>query len=112
MYVLHCMINDIQAQMSLVLHTPMKKHQFDRIMSMRSRGGRRTMGKTKSHKFDGCPMNSHFIGLGLLRTVFEIALARREGPAPAFSCIAGDIEGGICENSFRPRTFDWDVLQT
>ena len=70
------------------------------------------MGKTKSQKFDGCPMNSHFIGLGLLRTVFEIALARREGPAPAFSCIAGDIAGGISKNCFRAITFDWSVLRT
>ena len=55
------------------------------------RGGQ----KHKSLKFDGCPMNSHFIGLGLLRTVFGIAVACREGPVPAFSCIAGDIAGGI-----------------
>ena len=61
------------------------------------------MGKTKSQKFDMCPMNSHFIGLGLLRTVFEIALARREGPAPAFSCIAGDIAGRI------PKNWDRDI---
>ena len=38
-----------------------------------SRGGQ----KNKSQKFDGCPMNSHFIGLGLLRTVFETALQLR-----------------------------------
>ena len=50
--------------------------------------------KNKSQTFDGCPMDSHFIGLGLLRTVFEIAVACREGPAPEFCCIAGDIEGG------------------
>ena len=72
------------------------------------RGGQ----KTKSQKFDGCPINSHFIGLGLLRTVFEIVVACREGPPPEFCCIAGDIEGGICENSFRPITFDWNVLRT
>ena len=68
--------------------------------------------KNKSQKFDGCPINSHFIGLGLLRTVFEIVVACREGPPPEFCCIAGDIEGGICENSFRPITFDWNVLRT
>ena len=27
-------------------------------------------------------------------------------------CIAGDIEGEICKNSFRPITFDWNVLRT
>ena len=70
------------------------------------------MGKTKSQNFDGCPMDSHFIGLGLLRTVFGIAVARREGPAPAFSCIAGDIAGGISKNRFRAITFDWIFLWT
>ena len=34
-------------------------------------------------------MDSHFIGLGLLRTVFGIVIACREGPAPEFCCIAG-----------------------
>ena len=79
---------------------------------MRIRGGRRTMGKTKSQKFDGCHMNSHFIGLELLRTFFGIAVACREGPVPAFSCIAGDIAGGISKNCFRAITFDWSVLRT
>ena len=73
-----------------------------------NRGGQ----KTKSHNFDGCPMASHFIGLWLLRTVFGIALACREGPVPAFSCIAGDIGGGISKNRFRAITFDWSVLRT
>ena len=77
-----------------------------------NRWGQRPMGKTKSQKCDGCRINSHFIGLGLLRTVFEIVVACREGPPPEFCCIAGDIEGGICENSFRPITFDWNVLWT
>ena len=77
-----------------------------------NRGGRRPMGNTKSHNFDGCPMASHFIGLGLLRTVFGIALACREGPVPAFSCIAGDIGGGISKNRFWAITFDWSVLRT
>ena len=59
------------------------------------RGGQRPMGKTKSQKCDGCRINSHFIGLGLLRTVFEIVVACREGPVPEFCCIAGDIGGGF-----------------
>ena len=79
---------------------------------MSIRGGRRPMGNSKSQKFDACPMNSHFIGLGLLRTVFGIAVACREGPAPALSCIAGDIGGGISKNHFRAITFDWSVLRT
>ena len=54
------------------------------------RGGRRPMGNSKSQKFDGCPMNSHFIGLGLLRTVFGIVVACWEGPPPEFCCVAGD----------------------
>ena len=70
------------------------------------------MGNSKSQKFDVCPMNSHFIGLGLLRTVFGIAVACREGPVPAFSCIAGDIGGGISKIRSRPITFDWSVLET
>ena len=70
------------------------------------------MGNSKSQKFDVCPMNSHFIGLWLLRTVFGIAVACREGPAPALSCIAGDIGGGISKNHFRAITFDWSVLRT
>ena len=41
------------------------------------------MGNPESPKFDGCPMDSHFIGHGLLRTVFEITLARPEGSTPA-----------------------------
>ena len=53
------------------------------------------MGNSKSQKFDGCPMDSHFIGLGLLRTVFGIVVACREGPAPEFSGIAGNIAGRI-----------------
>ena len=55
------------------------------------RGGQ----KHKSQKSDGCPINSHFIGLGLLRTVFEIVVACREGPVPEFCYIAGDIGGGF-----------------
>ena len=55
------------------------------------RGGQ----KNKSQKSDGCPINSHFIGLGLLRTFFEIVVACREGPVPEFCCIAGDIGGGF-----------------
>ena len=55
--------------------------------SINNRGGRRPMGNSKSQEFDGGPMDSHFIGLGLLRTVFGIAVACREGPAPTFSCI-------------------------
>ena len=70
------------------------------------------MGNSESQKFDGCPVNSHFIGLGLLRTVCEIVLACREGPAPEFCCIARVIAGGISENSFRPITFDWNVQET
>ena len=77
-----------------------------------TRGGQRPMGNSKSQKFDGCPMDSHFIGLGLLRTVFGIVVACREGPAPEFCCIAGNIEGGISKNPFRPITFDWSVLRT
>ena len=77
-----------------------------------TRGGQRPIGNSKSQKCDGCPIKSHFIGLGLLRTVFEIVVACREGPVPEFCCIAGDIEGGISENSFRPITFDWSVLRT
>ena len=57
-------------------------------------------------------MNSHFIGLGLLRTVFEIDVACWEGPAPALCCIAGDIGGGIPKNRFWPITFDWSVPET
>ena len=72
------------------------------------RGGQ----KHKSQKLDGCPMDSRFIGLGLLRTVFGIVVACREGPAPEFCCIAGNIEGGISKNCFRPITFDWSVLRT
>ena len=41
------------------------------------------MGNPESPKFDGCPMDSHFIGHGLLRTVFKITLARPEGSTPA-----------------------------
>ena len=69
-------------------------------LEYQTRGGRRPMGNSKSQKFDACPMNSHFIGLELLRTVFEIDVACREGPAPAFCCIAGDIAGGIPKNRF------------
>ena len=72
------------------------------------RGGQ----KHKSQKPDGCPINSHFIGLGLLRTVFEIVVACQEGPVPEFCCIAGEIERGISENIFRPITFDCSVLRT
>ena len=68
--------------------------------------------KNKSQKFDGCPMDSHFIGLGLLRTVFGIVVACREGPAPEFCCIAGNIEGRISKTRFPPITFDWSVLRT
>ena len=57
------------------------------------------MGNSKSQKFDGCPMDSHFIGLGLLRTVFGIVVACREGPAPEFCCIAGD---NTAKNQNRP----------
>ena len=77
-----------------------------------TRGGQRPMGNSESQKSDGCPINSHFIGLGLLRTVFEIVVACREGPVPEFCCIAGDIGGGISKNCFRPITFDWSVLRT
>ena len=72
------------------------------------RGGQ----KHKSQKIDGCPMDSRFIGLGLLRTVFGIVVACREGPAPEFCCIAGNIEGKISKTRFRPITFDWSVLRT
>ena len=67
---------------------------------MSIRGGRRPMGISKSQKFYACPMNSHFIVPELLRTVFEIDVACREGPAPSFCCIAGDIAGGIPKNRF------------
>ena len=66
------------------------------------RGGQ----KHKCQKLDGCPMDSRFIGLGLLRTVFGIVVACREGPAPEFCCIAGNIEGRISKTRFRPITFD------
>ena len=69
------------------------------------RGGQ----KHKSQNLDGCPMDSRFIGLGLLRTVFGIVVACREGPAPEFCCIAGNIEGRISKNRFRLITFDWSV---
>ena len=65
--------------------------QRQTISVMPTRGGQ----KTKSQKFDGCPINSHSIGLGLLKTVFEIVVACREGPVPEFCCIAGDIGGGF-----------------
>ena len=58
-----------------------------------SRGGQRPMGNSKSQKSDVCPIDSHFIGIGLLRTVFKIVVACREGPAPEFCYIAGDIGG-------------------
>ena len=48
-----------------------------------ARGGHKPMGNPESPKFDGCPMDSHFIGHGLLRTVFKITLARPEGSTPA-----------------------------
>ena len=70
------------------------------MTGMYIRGGQRPMGNSKSQKCDGCPIDSHFIGLGLLRTVFEIYVAGREGPAPALCCIAGDIAGGIPKNCF------------
>ena len=70
------------------------------------------MGNSTSQKFDGCPMDSHFVGLGLLRTVFEIAVAFQKGPAPEFCCIAGDIARGISKNCFWLITFDWSVLRT
>ena len=60
------------------------------------------MGNSKSQKFDGCPMDSCFIGLGLLRTVFKIAAACREGPAPDFCYIAEVIAGKISKNRFWP----------
>ena len=82
------------------------------IWAMPIRGGRRPMGNSKKQKFDGCSMDSHFIGLGLLRTVFGIVVACREGPAPEFCFIAGNIEGGISKHRFRPITFDWSVLRT
>ena len=40
-------------------------------------------------------MDSRFIGLGLLRTVFGIVVACREDPAPEFCCSASNIAGGI-----------------
>ena len=51
-------------------------------------------------------MDFHLIGLGLLRTVFEIAVACGEGAAPEFCSVAGDIAGGISKNCFQPITFN------
>ena len=65
------------------VYWPQMVHNLQHIYTIR--GGQ----KYKIQKFDTCPMNSHFIGLGLLRTIFEIDIACREGPAPAFCCIAG-----------------------
>ena len=58
-----------------------------------SRGCQRPLGNSESQKFNECPINSNFIGLGLLRTVFEIVVACGEGPAPELCGIAGDIAG-------------------
>ena len=55
--------------------------------------------KNKSQKFYGCSMDSHFTGLGLLRTVFGIVVACREGLPPEFYCIAGD---NTAKNHNRP----------
>ena len=53
------------------------------------------MKNSKSQKSDGCPRDSPFIGLGLLKTVVEIAVACPEGPTPEFCCIAGVKAEGI-----------------
>ena len=51
-------------------------------------------------------MESHFIGIGLLRTVLL-----KEGPAPEFCCIAGNTAGGNSKNCFwflNPRSLKTD----
>ena len=56
------------------------------------------LGGTKKHpilKFNGCPIQSHFIGHEMLRTVFGIDVAHLEGPPQAYAFYNGNIE---CKN--------------
>ena len=48
-------------------------------------------------------MDSRFIGLGLRRTVFKIAVACREGPALEFCCIEEAIAGGVFQKYFLTK---------